>query len=94
MIEISEEQIKFMQKYYPALEKIAYNRLVRYCISFLKEITESGDMDNSAVPILQRYVRKGYPYYLLSNYKITNKMFGLAVCFNYKMACKIYDCLR
>ena len=90
IIDVSKEQIEFLKKYYPSLERIAYNRLVRYCISFLKELAQNGDVENEAVLILQHYVKQGYPYYLLSSYKITSKMFGLIVCWNYKIAYQIY----
>lgn len=93
IIGISKEQIEFLKEFYPGLERIAYNRLVRYCISFLKELAQNGDIENEAVCILQNYVKQGYPYYLISGYKITSKMFGLMVCWDYRVACKIYGYL-
>ena len=93
IIDISEEQIEFLKKCYPSLERTAYNRLVRYCISFFKEIAQSKDMENPSIPVLQNCVRKGYPFYLLSGYKATSKMFGLLLCFDYRMACKVYGWL-
>lgn len=90
IIGISKEQIEFLKEFYPGLERISYNRLVRYCISFLKELAQNGDIENEAVCILQNYIKQGYPYYLFSGYKITSKMFGLMVCWDYRVACKIY----
>ncbi len=90
MIGISKEQIEFLKEFYPGLERVAYNRLVRYCISFFKELAQSGERENKAVLVLQHYIKQGYPYYLFSGYKITSKMFGLMVCWNYRIACKIY----
>lgn len=93
LIGISIQQLRFLQTYYPKLVPLGRNRMTRYCISFLKELTNEENYED-CVKILKYYVRRGILPYLFSNYKLSSKLFGLIACCNFNAACKVYKCLK
>jgi len=96
-LEISFDMINFLKKEYPSVTNVAYNRLVRYSISFLKTISDENFKDIDTINLLISIVRKNIFKYIFSNYKTSSKLYGLLLSINYNFASlvnKVYDKLN
>ncbi|WMJ89809.1 glycosyltransferase [Anaerocolumna sp. MB42-C2] len=86
LLDASIELIEFVKIEYPSITITAYNRLVRYCVSFLKTISDENFYDEEIIRNLVSTVRKHILKYLLSNYKITSKLFAFLISINFSFA--------
>lgn len=94
LLDASYELIEFIKKEYPALTFIAYNRLVRYCVSFLKTISNEKFNDKELIRNLVVIVRTNSPRYMISNYKISSKLFALLISLNVHLAFLTYNIVK
>lgn len=93
-LDISEEMIRFLAVHYPKALTAAYNRTTRYCISFIRDIAvSSGDYHDYACR-LRNFIKKHIMMYLRSDYKISSKVYGLAIAVNLTVAEFVYRCLN
>ncbi len=88
--DVSKEVQTFMQEKYPALEKYARMREVRYAISFYKEMLTSGYEDETTERKFRKIIKRGIMEYLFSGYALLSKLFGVCIAVSPKLAEKIF----
>ena len=74
----------------PRLEKQVRAQICYHAVGFLRQIAASGFEDKTIIADLQQKVRAGIIGHLLSNHKLTNKLFALVCCVNFNWAAAIY----
>ncbi len=94
LLDISLEMIQFLKVEYPSVTFTAYNRLVRYCVSFLKSISDGQFTDIEIIKKLIYIVRHNIFRYMFSSYKVSSKIFAILLSINYKIAFSIYNMIK
>ncbi|NDV84916.1 glycosyltransferase [Bacteroides sp. 51] len=89
IIDAHYEILDFVKVKYPDLKPLVYNRLVRYCVSFLYRIMHMKYCD----PLLARefiyVVKKHVKSYVFSHYKLKSKILAFGIAVDYSFTKKI-----
>lgn len=76
------------------LQKKIKSQICYHTVGFLRQIAASGGADESIIVDLQQKVRAGIMRHLFSYHKLTNKLFAIMCCGNFKLACWVYNLLE
>ena len=67
------------------------NRTTRYSISFYREISRSGYMNEENCDYIIKYIKKNIIKYLFTKYKLSSKMYGILISISPKLARKVFE---
>jgi len=70
--------------------KAMLNHESYHAIGFLRQIIETNFENKEIIKYLQQKVKKNILIHLFSKHKLSNKLFAISVCVNFKLTSKIY----